>query len=160
MRDGLVLKVMLVVGFSFFLVGVFWYFDHPSEDDLPEFKQNAVRQSIDSLPPPRELGVGFDPRVNTAVFRINDIDVDKRQLDLEFVYPNSWVGKKIVSAITCKDGEIDFTRKSEKELTKITWLEFSQIVEDTSRDYLMFHGRCVDLECREINRDCSLYIGE
>ena len=111
----MVVGVMVVASL---VVGGLWYWDNQQNKE--------IEVSEERLPPPKELNNEFDPRESEAVFQINEIEVENRQLELEFVWPENRVGRKVVSTITCQDGEIQVESKSEEKTRKVSWVELSE----------------------------------
>jgi len=109
---------------------------------------------------PAELSTDFDPSKNTPIFVIESADAALGILNLKFVFPHTWEGRKVTSRITCKDGDIKITYQNNSNSRKedVTKEALINKVQETSNKSMLFSGLCSDSTCMEINKDCLLQV--
>lgn len=105
---------------------------------------------------PEELTSEFDPTVNEVIFVIEAVDPARKALQLRGVYPPGWENVRHESKITCQEEDIKIVDRSDKGLTGSAAL--FAVIEETPKQDLLFSGRCADLGCIVIDRDCRLSV--
>lgn len=125
-------------------------------------KQNILTDTEVPLGPPEELSTNFDPTKNTAMFVIESVDAILGTLKLKFVFPHTWEGRRVTSRIICKDGEIKIVYPADSVSAgeEVTIEAFIKKVQETPSELMIFSGRCSDNTCREINKDCHLFVAK
>lgn len=143
----------------FLLLGVIglavWKYVGTGEELTNEFDP-AVSEQTESKGLPEELTSGFDPTVNEVMFVIEAADPQGKSLRLRGVFPPGWENRRHESKIICREEDIRIVYKSGKELTGSVAL--FEVIEKTSKQNMMFGGKCADSACAEINRECVLFV--
>lgn len=147
---GLGFLILLVAGEVFLLLS------------KKQKKQNTSTETGQSqaLGLPEELSVNFDPTKNTPIFVIESADAALGTLKLKFVFPHTWEGRRVTSRIACKDGEIKIVYPADSAGEEVMIEALIKKVQETPSELMIFSGRCSDNTCREINKDCQLFVAK
>lgn len=150
----LVLISLLVLGVA---GGTYWYLNR-EQIALDKIKSKYGGDIAPSQAPPEELSTNFDPTQNAPMFKIESVNVDERTLNLEIVYPRSWEGKKVISQITCQEGDIKIVTNLGLVPRNVTLDALIDKAQKTSKENMILSGICADNECRQIYKSCELYL--
>jgi hypothetical protein len=121
------------------------------------FKNKQIQNNKVALTAPKELSINFDATVNSPKFSIQSVNLEDKTLSLKTVYP--YISEAITSKITCREGDIKISSKSNQTFEDISLDTLFQKAQETEKEYMIFSGLCSDITCSEINRECYLYIG-
>lgn len=161
--------VLVVLGFLIFVVAgeVFLLLNNKNnkkQNISIETDQNPAKELIGDikapLGPPEELSTKFDPTENTPIFVIESTDATLGTLNLKFVFPHTWEGRRATSRIVCKDGDIKIVYPADSTGEEVTIEALIKKVQETSSELMIFRGLCSDNSCTEINKDCQLYVAK
>jgi hypothetical protein len=146
----LIVLILVFVG----LGGAFFYLSG---------KINNRSEPVESISPtptavalPDQLTKNFDPTKNTPVFTIVDEDVSRKILRLKMVFPERLVLDSIDSVIACEENDIKIVRGEEQVGTGSE--AFFAAIAENSKQSMTLSGLCSDSSCKEINRQCILYL--
>lgn len=109
------------------------------------------------LTAPEELSINFDATINSPRFSISSVNEIDKTFILKTVYP--YISEDITSKVTCSDGDITTSSKSNQTKENISLDMLFQKAQETPKEFMIFGGLCSDKTCAEINKECHLYVG-
>jgi len=159
--------VLIILGLLIFLVAgeVFLLLNkNKKQNTSTEAGQNPDKELMGDIKAPlglpEELSTKFDPTENTPMFVIESVDATLGVLELKFVFPHTWEGRRVTSRIICKDGDIKIVSPTNSIGENVTIDTLINKIQETPSELMIFSGLCSDSTCREINKDCQLYVAK
>ena len=152
----LVISIVLTFAFPLIIKKIEDINEEDSRDSA--FSQSSIEDQFGSQTNslPSELAENFNPSLNTPVFSIIEADSNRKTLKLKMVFPKSYKKEEFESLIACEENDIKVV-KEEKEIG-FGAEDFFEAIRDTSEDLRLFSGLCSDHSCKEVSKNCKLFI--
>lgn len=121
---------------------------------------DAIANEAVKMTPPEELSSGFDPSINTGVYKVISVSVDEAKVELMYEWPLEQKQKqnKIAPIISCPTWDNKIFEMGARTPRYVSTDKMLQVMQATPTDQLLFMGLCSDRECQKIERGCTLRI--
>jgi hypothetical protein len=119
---------------------------------------DAIANEAVKMTPPDELGSGFDPSINTGVYKVTRVWIDEAKVELAYEWPPEQKQNKITPVISCPTWDNKIFDLGARTPRYVSTQKMLEVMQTTPTDQLLFMGLCSDRECQKIERGCTLRI--